>query len=123
MFGYDENITPSADDLIYNTYLYFIVKDWAYFVVSGFKTKPGVVILIRRKLFVRVDRSQLISHGKSSIGRLLYKIHIWHSTADVEACWPFYGILSAVDGEIETWRKIVASNPEPKWKLCSQTLS
>ncbi|KAJ6072854.1 dipeptidyl peptidase III [Penicillium canescens] len=109
MFGYDENITPSADDLL---------KD-AYFVVSGWKTRPGVVILAW-KLFVRVDRSQLMSHGTPSIGRLLYKIHMWHSTADVEACWLLYGILSAVDGAFETWRKIVASNPELKWKLCSK---
>jgi dipeptidyl-peptidase-3 len=37
--------------------------------------------------------------------------------ADIEACWPLYGNLSAVDGEFETRRKIVASNPEPKWKF------
>src|SRR4051812_3405004 len=77
----------------------------------------------RRKLFVRVDRSQLMSHGTPSMGRVLYKIHKWHSTADVDACWLLYGILSAVDGAFETWRKIVASNPKPKWKLYSQTLS
>ncbi|CAG8921749.1 unnamed protein product [Penicillium salamii] len=68
-------------------------------------------------LFVRVDRSKIISHGKPSIGRMLCKIHIWHSTADIEACRPFYNSLSVVDGEFETWRKIVASNPEPKWKF------
>ncbi|KAI2781585.1 hypothetical protein F4815DRAFT_466724 [Daldinia loculata] len=30
---------------------------------------------------------------------------------------PVYEALSAVDGEYESWRRIVASNPEPKWKF------
>lgn len=68
------------------------------------------------RLMVHVDRSKLISHGKPSIGRMLCKIHIWHSTADIKACRPFYEALSTVDGQFETWRHIVASKPEPKWK-------
>jgi dipeptidyl-peptidase-3 len=70
-----------------------------------------------KQLFVRVDRSKLITHGKPSIGRMLCKIHIWRCTADIEACRPFYEALTTVDGEFEIWRQIVVSKPEPKWKF------
>lgn len=69
------------------------------------------------QLVVRVNRYKIVSHGKPSIGRMLCKINIWHSTADVNACRPLYEALSAVDGEHEIWRQIVASNREPKWKF------
>lgn len=72
---------------------------------------------VAKRLLVHVDRSKVVSHGKPSIGRMLCKIHIWHSTADVDACRPFYEALSAVDGEYEIWRQIVVSNPEPMWKF------
>lgn len=74
-----------------------------------------------RTLFARVDRSKIITHGKPSLGRMLCKLHIWHSTADIEACRPFYEGLSRVDGDLETWRQIVVSNPEPKWKFVQST--
>lgn len=72
---------------------------------------------VSRTLFVRVERSKIVSHGKPSIGRMLQKIHVWHSTADIESCRPFYDSLSVVDGQYEVWRQIVISNPEPKWKF------
>lgn len=68
-------------------------------------------------LFVRVDRTKMLSHGKASIARLLTKIHIWRSTADVNACRPLYEALTTVEGEYERWRRIVVSKPEPKWKF------
>ena len=63
MFGYDENITPSTDDgeclstIVMSavditdkmessiTPIFTLVLKDAYFVVSGWKTRPGVVIL------------------------------------------------------------------------------
>lgn len=68
-------------------------------------------------LFLRVDRSKILTHGKPAIGRMLCKIHIWHSTANIKACRPFYEELSVVNGEYETWRQVVVSQPEPKWKF------
>lgn len=59
---------------------------------------------IAKTLFVHVERSKIISHGNPSISRMLQKIHVWHSTADVQSCRPFYELLSAVDGEYEVWR-------------------
>lgn len=67
--------------------------------------------------FVHVNRSKILSHGKPSIGGILCKIHMWHSTADVDACRPFYESLSAVDGKYKVWRQIVLSKHEPKWKF------
>lgn len=68
-------------------------------------------------LQVRVDRTKIAQEGKASIARMLHRIHIWRCTADVIACKQFYEPLSAVQGEEESWRKIVASKPEPAWKF------
>ena len=72
---------------------------------------------VDKKVFVHVDRSKIISHGKPAIGQMLCKIHIWHSTADIDACRPFYDGLSVVDDFFQSWRQIVISNPEPRWKF------
>lgn len=68
-------------------------------------------------LHIRVDRSKITSHGKSSIGRMLHRIHVWRCTADVASCRANYEPLSTVDGEYEVWRKIISSKPEPPWKF------
>ncbi|KAJ5109410.1 dipeptidyl-peptidase 3 [Penicillium angulare] len=142
LFGYDDSSTPTADDLIYYTYLHLGVEglqalgsfkaeeqtwgsahDRALFAILNHLLQDGGGVLsvecnaAEKKLTLHVDRSKLLSHGKPSIGRMLCKIHIWHSTADINACRPFYEALSTVDEEFEMWRQIVVSNPEPKWKF------
>lgn len=72
---------------------------------------------VARTLYVHVDRSRILTQGRPSIGRMMCKIHVWRCTADVEACRPFYEMLSAVDGVYEVWRRAVVSNSEPKWKF------
>lgn len=72
---------------------------------------------VAKTLYVHVDRSRILIHGRPSIGRMMCKIHVWRCTADVEACRPFYETLSAVDGVYEVWRQAVVSNPEPQWKF------
>ncbi|KAJ5722158.1 dipeptidyl peptidase III [Penicillium malachiteum] len=76
--------------------------------------------IVNNTLFVRVDRSKIMSRGKPSIGRMLCKIHIWHYAADINACQPFYEDLGTVHGQYEIWRKIVVANKEPKWKFVQQ---
>lgn len=66
---------------------------------------------------VHVDRSKILSHGKPSLGRMLCKIHVWRSIADVDSLTAFYDPLSAVDGEYEKWWNVVVSNPEPRWRF------
>lgn len=68
-------------------------------------------------LHVHVDPSKILLHGKTAIGRMLHRVHVWRCTADVAPCKAFYEPLSAVDGRYEVWRKIVASKPEPPWKF------
>ncbi|KAK0099275.1 bifunctional diacylglycerol diphosphate phosphatase/phosphatidate phosphatase [Cadophora gregata] len=142
LFGYNELSSPSADDIIYYTYLEIGVeglrslssfnakdKTWGgdhdrakFAVLKHLLRDSGGFMAIEhdpvaKTLFVKVDRSKILSHGKPSIGRMLCKIHVWRSTADIEACRPYYEDLSAVDGEFEKWRQVVAANYEPKWKF------
>lgn len=70
-----------------------------------------------KTIYIRVDRSKILSCGKPAIGRMLCKIHVWHCTADIEACRPFYNMLSTVDEQYEVWRQTVVLNPEAKWKF------
>jgi dipeptidyl-peptidase-3 len=48
---------------------------------------------------------------------MLHRIHVWRCTADVVACKQFYEPLSAVQGKVELWRKVVATQREPAWKF------
>jgi dipeptidyl-peptidase III len=66
-------------------------------------------------LTVHVDRSKIISKGKPALGQMLLKLHMYRSTADVEACRTFYEALSKVDGESLEWRRIVLAKKQPKW--------
>ncbi|KAJ5732748.1 dipeptidyl peptidase III [Penicillium malachiteum] len=70
--------------------------------------------VVDKKLYIHVDRTKITSHGKLAIGQMLCKLHIWRSTADIEACKPYYEALSTID---DTTFEIVVSNPEPKWKF------
>ncbi|KAI1108509.1 dipeptidyl peptidase III [Nemania sp. NC0429] len=141
LFGYDQTSTPTADDL-FNTYLHIGVEglralrsfdgedriwrgdhDQAQFaILKHILQDGGGVMRIEQNidasvLSVHIDRSKIVSHGKASIGRMLCKISIWRSTADIRACRPYYEGLSAVDGIYEKWRQVVLSNPEPRWKF------
>jgi dipeptidyl-peptidase III len=66
-------------------------------------------------LRVRLDRSRILSDGKPALGRMLLRLHMYRSTADVTACRPYYEDLSRVDGEHLEWRKAVVSHQQPKW--------
>ncbi|KAK8108992.1 peptidase M49- dipeptidyl-peptidase III [Apiospora sp. TS-2023a] len=142
IFGYDDESTPTADDILYCIYLQlgveglralrsFNVSDqsWggdheqAQFAILKHLLQHGKGVIrvevnpISEDLFVQVERSKIVTHGKPALGLMLRKLHIWRSTADVEACRPYYEALSVVDGEYETWRHIVVSKSEPKWKF------
>ncbi|ATY65681.1 dipeptidyl peptidase III [Cordyceps militaris] len=139
---YDDDSDIKADELIYNMYLHigveglralqaFNVEEQAwgsphananYAIFKHLMADADGLFTVHSDatagvLHVHVDRSKIATHGKSSIGRILHNIHVWRCTADVDACRPFYESLSAVDGEYEVWRQIVASKPEPPWKF------
>lgn len=68
-----------------------------------------------QKLFVHVDRSKLLTHGKPALGRMLLRLHMYRCTCDVQGCRSFYEELSKVDGEHLEWRTIVLAKKQPKW--------
>ncbi|KAH8708706.1 Dipeptidyl peptidase 3 [Beauveria bassiana] len=142
LFGYDDDSDIKADDLIYNMYLHIGVEGlralqafnveeqlWGsphananYAIFKHLMADADGLFTVHYDqttgvLYVRVDRSKIRSNGKPSIGRMLHRIHVWRCTADIGPCRPFYEALSAVDGQYEVWRKIVASKPEPPWKF------
>ncbi|KAJ5640462.1 dipeptidyl-peptidase 3 [Penicillium herquei] len=142
LFGYGDYTFLTADDLIYYVYLHIGVEglralrsykaedqawggdhDQALFAIFNhmLNHSNGVITVDRdvvdKKLYIHVDREKITSYGKLAIGQMLCKLHIWHSTADIEACKPYYEALSTVDDVYESWRQIVVSNPEPKWKF------
>ncbi|KAJ5730069.1 dipeptidyl peptidase III [Penicillium malachiteum] len=142
LFGYDDYSLPTADDLIYYAYLHIGVEglralcsykaedqawggdhDQALFAILNHMLNHGNGVItvehdgVDKKLYVHVDRTKIRFHGKPAIGQMLCKLHIWHLTAGIEACKSYYESLSTIDDVYESWRQIVVSNPEPKWKF------
>jgi dipeptidyl-peptidase-3 len=64
-------------------------------------------------LTVRVDRSRVIQDGKSSLGRMLLKLHIYRCTADAASCRAFYEDLTSVDDAALAWRDVVLAKKDP----------
>ncbi|KAJ5703242.1 dipeptidyl peptidase III [Penicillium malachiteum] len=142
IFGYNDTIIFSADDITYFTYLHVGVegikalqafnaqdRTWgqpharANFAILKHLLLDGDGAMTvehdsaSKTVHVHVKRSKISSSGKASLGRMLCRIHVWRCIADVKSCREFYEPLSVVDGEYEAWRQIVISNPEPNWKF------
>ena len=66
------------------------------------------------KLFVTVNESKIMSHGKPALERMLLKLHIYRCTADSDSCRSFYESLSFVEEEHLVWREIVLAKRQPK---------
>lgn len=67
------------------------------------------------KMIVRVNRSMIVTHGKPALGGMLLRLHMYRSTADVQACRLYYEDLSKVEDEHLKWRKAVLAKKQPKW--------
>lgn len=67
------------------------------------------------KLIVRIDRWKIQSHAKPALGRMLLRLHMYRSTADVPACRQYYEDLSKVDCVYLKWRDVVLAQKRPKW--------
>ncbi|KAE8386372.1 dipeptidyl peptidase III [Aspergillus alliaceus] len=141
LFGYDEG-SDMADELIYNMYLHigvegiralqaFDVEEQAWnspycnakYAIFKYLLLEAVGLFsvscnpATGELYIRVDGSKIASQGKTCIGHMLHRLHVWYCTADVECSKAFYMPLSVVDGDYEVWRQIVASKPEAPWKF------
>ncbi|KAL4899153.1 hypothetical protein BDW74DRAFT_184019 [Aspergillus multicolor] len=66
-------------------------------------------------LEIKLDRSKILSHGRPAVEKYLQKLHVYKSTADVEAGKALYDDITSVD---EWWgtkvRDIVLKNKIPR---------
>ncbi|KAL4963206.1 dipeptidyl-peptidase III [Aspergillus stella-maris] len=66
-------------------------------------------------LDIKLDRSKILSHGRPAVEKYLQKLHVYKSTADVEAGKKLYDDITSVD---EWWgtkvRDIVLKNKIPR---------
>ena len=140
--GYTDQTVLTANQLTYLSYLHLAVEGlrslehfnveqqaWTqahsqgYFAIFKYLLKEayGLFTVVFDPeadfLVVRVNESKITSHGKPALGKLMYKLHVWRCTADVESCRPFYKALSAVDGVYENWRKFVSTKPAKRLKF------
>ena len=140
LFGFDSSSEISPEDITYNVYLqlgldglrglqnFNIEADrWgqahsrAHFAMLKCLLRDGKGFMkiecdsSRDQLRVRVDRTRIISDGKSALAKMLLKLHIYRCTADIESCRSYYEDLSQVDGEFLEWRRIVLVKQQPKW--------
>ncbi|KAK3383378.1 putative dipeptidylpeptidase III [Lasiosphaeria ovina] len=67
-------------------------------------------------LTIHLDRSKILTSGRKAVGDMLQKIHIYKSTADVEAGTKYFGDMSNVG--LEYWgtkvRDVVLQNKQPR---------
>ena len=71
-------------------------------------------------LEIYLDRSKILSHGRPAVEKLLQKLHVYKSTADVEAGTKMYDEITHVD---EWWggkaRPVVLDKKTAQKSLCS----
>ncbi|KAI0509555.1 peptidase family M49-domain-containing protein [Xylaria bambusicola] len=60
-----------------------------------------------QSLTVRVDRAKIKTHGKPALGKMLLRLHMYRSTADVDGCRAYYEALSKVHETHVEWRQTV----------------
>lgn len=67
-------------------------------------------------LTIKLDRSKILTSGRKAVGEMLQKIHIYKSTADVEAGSKYFSDMSNVG--LEYWgttvRDVVLKNKQPR---------
>ncbi|KAJ9137352.1 Dipeptidyl peptidase 3 [Coniochaeta hoffmannii] len=140
LFGFTADSETSADDLTYNLYLQLGVDGlrglanynpengtWgqahsrAHFATlkclltdaEGFMTVDfnGQ----EEKVVVRIDRTKIRTQAKPALGRMLLRLHMYRSIADVKSCREYYEDLSRVDSVYLQWRDIVLAQKQPRW--------
>ncbi len=139
LFGFTSESDITAQDLTYNVYVQLGVKGlWGlqnYNIESGkwgqahsrghfailkcLLTDGNGIMTIdcngaEDQITVHVDRSRILSDGKPALGRILLRLHMYRSTADVRSCRDYYEDLSRVDGQYLEWRRIVLAKKQPK---------
>ncbi|KAJ5556878.1 Dipeptidyl-peptidase 3 [Penicillium frequentans] len=66
-------------------------------------------------LEIRLDRSKILTHGRPAVEKYLQKLHVYKSTADVEAGKALYDDITSVDSWWGTQvREVVMKNKVPR---------
>jgi dipeptidyl-peptidase III len=65
-------------------------------------------------LAIHLDRSKILSHGRPAVESLLQKLHVFKSTADVEAGKALYDEVTGVDAWWQKLRPVVLSKKTPR---------
>lgn len=140
LFGFTPESDITAQDLTYNVYVQLGVKglqglqnyniesgEWgqahsrAHFAILKCLLTDGNGFMTidcnsaEDQITVHVDRSRILTDGKPALGRMLLRLQIYRSTADVKNCRHYYEELSRVDGSYLEWRRIVLRKVPPKW--------
>ncbi|KAI1295277.1 peptidase family M49-domain-containing protein [Xylaria venustula] len=138
LFGFTETSDIRADDVTYNLFQQLGVdglrglsnynvdsKKWgqahsrAHFAMLKclLTNGHGVITITHtkhpQKLTVQVDRSKIRTYGKSALGEMLLRLHMYRCTADVEGCRGYYEALSEVGSQHIEWRETVLANKPP----------
>ena len=140
LFGYTSESDITAQDLTYTVYLLLGVKGLEglqdYNIENGkwgqAHSRANFAMLrclladgngfmtidcnsAENQITVHVDRSRILSDGKPALGRMLLRLQMYRSTADVKSCRDYYEDLSRVDGPYLEWRRIVLAKKLPRW--------
>ncbi|KAK5630389.1 hypothetical protein RRF57_006104 [Xylaria bambusicola] len=130
LFGFTETSELRADDVTYNLYQQlgidglrglanFNVDSGAHFAILKclLTDGDGVITVTHHRpsqsLTVRVDRAKIKTYGKPALGKMLLRLHMYRSTADVDSCRAYYEALSKVDETHVEWRQTVLANKPP----------
>ncbi|RPA94808.1 dipeptidyl-peptidase III [Choiromyces venosus 120613-1] len=65
-------------------------------------------------LTISIDHSKILSHGRKAVGEFLTKLHIYKSTADVEAGSELYKRMTEVTEEFRGYREVVMKLKQPR---------
>lgn len=85
-------------------------------------TEPPVAKLVSSDpehldLVVTIDRDLIESHGKPAIGKYLQALHVYKSTADVEAGTKFYTDATTVTEDFAKYRPAVLKLKQPRMQF------
>lgn len=136
IFGHDQD----ADDVMYIEYLQMAragllalefwdpkSKKWGqahmqarYSILQSFLSAGDKFVTFsysavdKSDLVISLDRSKILSHGKPAVSEYLTKLHVYKSTADVEAGHKLYNDMTTVSEEMQSFRGVVMSKKQPR---------
>lgn len=136
IFGHDQD----ADDIMYIEYLQMAragllalefwdpkSKKWGqahmqarYSILQSFLSAGDKFVTFsynakdKSDLVISLDRTKILSHGKPAVSDYLTKLHVYKSTADVQAGHTLYKDMTTVSEEMQSYREVVMRLKQPR---------